>query len=53
MIPSKEEIKNAIFAMNKDGSPGPDGFGAFFYQTYWDVIKDEVSNAILEFFTTN
>ncbi|CAJ2663194.1 unnamed protein product [Trifolium pratense] len=38
--------------MNKNGAPGPDGFGAFFYQTYWDIIKD-VCNAVLEFFTFN
>ncbi|KAK2449352.1 hypothetical protein QL285_008554 [Trifolium repens] len=39
--------------MNKEGSPGPDGFGAFFFQTYWEIIKDDVSNAVLEFFNTN
>lgn len=53
MLPSTSEIKNAVFAMNKDGAPGPDGFGAFFYQTYWEVIKNDVTNAVLEFFTSN
>jgi len=33
--------------MNKDGSPGPDGFGAFFYQTFWEVIKNDVTNVVL------
>lgn len=53
MLPSTSEIKNAVFAMNKDGAPGPDGFGAFFYQTYGEVIKNDVTNAVLEFFTSN
>ncbi|PNX87320.1 ribonuclease H, partial [Trifolium pratense] len=39
--------------MNKDGAPGPDGFGAFFFQTYWDVIKTYVYEAVLEFFQHN
>jgi hypothetical protein len=34
LIPSQEEIKNAVFNLNKDGAPGPDGYGAFFYQKY-------------------
>jgi hypothetical protein len=34
MLPSLMEKKNAVFSMNKDGTPGPDGFGAFFFQNY-------------------
>lgn len=29
-LPSVEEVKLAIFSMNGDGVPGPDGFGPFF-----------------------
>ena len=32
MLPYKEEVKNAVFELNPDGVPGPDGFGACFYQ---------------------
>jgi hypothetical protein len=49
MLPSHSEIKAAVFALNKDSAPGPDGFGAFFYQHYWDIVKDDVINAVLEF----
>jgi len=37
--------------MNKEGAPGPDGFGAVFFQCYWDIVKNDVINAVLEFFT--
>ena len=53
ILPSVEEIKNAVFSLNKDSAPGPDGFGAFFFQTYWDIIKEDVIAAVLEFFIHN
>jgi hypothetical protein len=53
MLPSHDEIKAAVFALNKDSAPSPDGFGAFFYQHYWDIINMDVINAMLEFFNTS
>ena len=52
MIPSHDEIHNAIFSLNKNSAPGPDGFGAVFYQSFWQIIKQDVLNAVLQFFTT-
>ena len=52
LLPSDEEIYQTIFSLNKDSAPGPDGFGALFYQTYWDIIKNDVSNVVLQFFKT-
>lgn len=33
LLPSKEEIKNAVFYLTKDVAPGLDGFRACFFQT--------------------
>jgi hypothetical protein len=52
MLPSAEEIKAAVFALNKDSAPGPDGFGAFFFQHYWEIVHKDVINPVLEFFTS-
>ncbi|XP_058757179.1 uncharacterized protein LOC131630417 [Vicia villosa] len=49
-LPSHEEIRSAVFGLNKQSSPGPGGFGGFFYQTYWSIIKDDVCAAVLQFF---
>lgn len=51
-MPSRMEIKHAVFDLNKEGAPGPDGFGAFFFQTYWDIVQNDVVNDVLQFFTT-
>jgi hypothetical protein len=53
MLPSLQEIKAAVFALNKDSAPGPDGFGAYFFQHFWEIIQTDVCNAVLEFFTTS
>lgn len=37
-LPTFDEVKHAVFSMNSKGAPGPYGFGAFFYQEYWDII---------------
>jgi len=50
-LPSSTEIHAAVQAMNMDRAPGPDGFGACFFQSYWDIVKIDVTNAVLEFFT--
>ena len=49
-IPQREEIKDAVFALNGDGASGPDGFGAHFYQTYWDIVGADVVQSVQEFF---
>jgi hypothetical protein len=49
-IPSAIEIKHAVFGMNADGAPGPDGFGGHFYQHFWEVVASNVVLAVQEFF---
>jgi hypothetical protein len=53
VLPSHNEIKAAVFALNKDSAPGLDGFGAFFFQNYWDIVKKEVIDAVLQFFSSS
>lgn len=52
-LPSREEVKNTVFSMNANGAPGPDGFGGFFFQNYWDIIGNDVFNVALQFFKSS
>ncbi|WCJ18876.1 RNA-directed DNA polymerase (reverse transcriptase)-related family protein [Euphorbia peplus] len=44
---TREEVKEAVFSMNPDKSPGPDGFNPGFYQRYWDIVGDQVVHSCL------
>ncbi|GJX75386.1 hypothetical protein Tco_0313981 [Tanacetum coccineum] len=47
---SSQEIKEAMFSMGNDKSPGSDGFTAAFFKSSWDIIGSDVSRAVREFF---
>ena len=46
---SYNEIREAIFQMEHNKAPGPDGFPAEFYQAFWDLIKDDLMAIFVEF----
>jgi hypothetical protein len=45
---SEDEVKEAVFQMEHNKAPGPDGFPAEFYQNFWEVIKVD----LLELFSS-
>jgi hypothetical protein len=50
---SSEEIHKALFQMNPNKAPDPDGFSVLFYQTYWDLIKEDVVSMFNDFHCNN
>lgn len=40
--PTAAEIREALFQMHPTKAPGPDGMHALFFQTFWDVIGDDI-----------
>jgi hypothetical protein len=45
-----EEIRKALFSMNNNPSPGPGGFGPVFFKRNWDLVKDNLLEALNNFF---
>lgn len=35
-----EEVEKVMFDMKKDAAPGPNGFGASFFHSFWDLVKE-------------
>nr|XP_043613399.1 uncharacterized protein LOC122585332 [Erigeron canadensis] len=49
---SDAEIKDAIFSMGNDKSPGPDGYSTAFFKGVWDIVGLEVINVVRYFFVS-
>jgi hypothetical protein len=49
-LPLIDEVREAIFSIDADSVAGPDGFSSLFYQHCWEIIKDDVFNAVTDFF---
>ena len=43
------EVKQAINQMAPLKAPGPDGMPSLFYQYYWNLIGDDISNSMLHY----
>ncbi|XP_057444702.1 uncharacterized protein LOC130736943 [Lotus japonicus] len=45
---TREEVEEAIFHMHPTKAPGLDGLPALFFQKFWHILGDDVSNFCLE-----
>lgn len=45
---NKEEVDTALKQVPMK-SLGPDGFNTCFYQTYWNIVGEEVTSVVLKF----
>lgn len=49
-IPSVGEIKDALFSILVDSTPGFDGFGSEFYQHCCSIVQGDLTEAVCDFF---
>ncbi|XP_011101722.1 uncharacterized protein LOC105179788 [Sesamum indicum] len=47
-----DDVKQAVFDIAEDKAPGPDGYSSGFFKAAWPVVGQEVTKAILDFFST-
>ena len=46
---TESEVRDAVFQMEHNKAPGPDGFPVEFYQVFWNVIKDDLMALFSDF----
>nr|XP_023874851.1 uncharacterized protein LOC111987372 [Quercus suber] len=44
---SRDEVEAALKSMEPLSAPGPDGIPPTFFQSYWSIVGDDVSSAVL------
>lgn len=49
-IPNDQEVREVIFSLPADKSPGPNGFPTFSFQMYWQVVMGDVVKVVQDFF---
>lgn len=45
---TKEEVKQALYLMEANKAPGPNGFQANFFEKNWNIMGKDVSYAVKE-----
>nr|GMC82735.1 uncharacterized protein LOC109184888 [Ipomoea batatas] len=47
---SNQEIKDALFDVDDQKAPRPDGYSAAFFKNNWEMIREDLTDAVREFF---
>ena len=51
-VVTNEEIKAALFEIEDDKAPGPDGYSSKFFKAMWSIVGNDFCLAVHEFFSS-
>ncbi|KAJ6776827.1 REVERSE TRANSCRIPTASE ZINC-BINDING DOMAIN-CONTAINING PROTEIN-RELATED-RELATED [Salix koriyanagi] len=49
-LPDRNEVRTVVFECDANSAAGPDGFSGLFYQHCWDIIGEDLVEAVIDFF---
>ena len=49
---SADDIKQVLFSMDDDKTPGPDGYTSAFFKKAWNIVGDDFCAAVQDFFAS-
>ncbi|XP_059295557.1 uncharacterized protein LOC132048893 [Lycium ferocissimum] len=49
VVPNADEVKQAVFALNRDSACGPDGLKGTFFYACWHIVGPDVLNMVKAF----
>lgn len=49
-MPTREEVKAAVFALSSESASGPDGFFGLFFQACWDIVGEDIHKFLTLFY---
>ncbi|CAH9114746.1 unnamed protein product, partial [Cuscuta epithymum] len=53
LLPTSEEVKEAVWGLDKDSTAGPDGYNGVFFRQCWTTVGVDVVLAVQDFFQGN
>ncbi|XP_055830988.1 uncharacterized protein LOC129900030 [Solanum dulcamara] len=52
MVFTEKEVKEAMWGIDGNKSPGPDGYGSQFFKDNWDIVGNDAVKGVMDFFST-
>lgn len=49
---TEKEVKQALWQIEGEKAPSPDGYGSKFFKDSWNIISKDLKEEVLEFFTS-
>ncbi|XP_021756192.1 uncharacterized protein LOC110721363 [Chenopodium quinoa] len=47
---TEDDVRGAVWCIDEDKSPGPNGYTSKFFKRSWEIVKGDVCQAVLSFF---
>lgn len=49
-VASDQEVKEALWSIKNDKSPGPDGYNSYFFKKTWNIVGKDICLAVKDYF---